>query len=304
MKDKKKNNTIYSNEETKEFVFEELIHYATEKSIEDKEKVKPYFKTEDTCLYNEDCLKVMSKFPDDYFDMIYADPPYKLSNDGFTCYAGRMVSVNKGVWDKSDGFEADLKFHKAWIEESKRILKPTGSIWISGTYHSIYQCGYLLQKMDYHILNDIVWYKPNAAPNLSCTVFAASHENLIWARKDKKSRHIFNYELMKKGSYPNDKLKNENKQMRSVWAINTPRPDEKKYGKHPTQKPVDLLLRIILASTNDGDIIFDPFNGSGTTGIASKKIGNRKYIGIEIDKKHLDVTIQRYKDVDEQLTLY
>jgi site-specific DNA-methyltransferase (adenine-specific) len=226
--------------------------------------------------------------------MIFADPPYMLSNDGFTCYAGRMVSVNKGDWDKSNGFDEDFKFHTAWITECKRILKPQGTIWISGTYHSIYQCGFILQKSGYHILNDIIWYKPNAAPNLSRTVFAASHENLIWARKDKKARHIFNYQNMKYGEFKEDIFKNDAKQMRSVWAINTPKPDEKIFGKHPTQKPLNLLMRIIIASTNENNIILDPFNGSGTTGIAAKIIGNRKYIGIEIRKEYIDLTTKRY----------
>jgi len=178
--------------------------------------------------------------------MIFADPPYMLSNDGITCYAGKMVSVNKGNWDKSNGFDNDLNFHEAWISECKRILKPEGTIWISGTYHSIYQCGFIMQKLGFHILNDIVLYKPNAAPNLSRTVFAASHENLIWARKDKNARHIFNYDLMKNGLFKEDIFKNETKQMRSVWAINTPKPGEKVFGKHPTQKPIDLLKRIIV----------------------------------------------------------
>ncbi|MBI5325949.1 MAG: site-specific DNA-methyltransferase [Ignavibacteriae bacterium] len=278
-------------------VFENLIEYISHEAVKQKEPIKPVFKTDDFCLYNEDCLKVMAKFPDNYIDMIFADPPYMLSNNGFTCYAGRMVSVNKGDWDKSNGFEEDLKFNEAWISECKRILKPEGSIWISGTYHSIYQCGFLLQKLNFHVLNDITWYKPNAAPNLSRTVFAASHENLIWARKDKKARHIFNYDFMKNGNFKEDIFKNDNRQMRSVWAINTPKPDEKFFGKHPTQKPVDLLKRIIISSTNENAIILDPFNGGGTTGIASKIIGKRKYIGIEINKEYIDLTLKRYNQL-------
>jgi site-specific DNA-methyltransferase (adenine-specific) len=288
----------YAEKQEYGFVFEKLIEYVSKTSIKQKEKVKPFFKTEDFCLYNDDCLKVISKFPDNYIDMIFADPPYMLSNNGFTCHAGRMVSVNKGEWDKSNGFEDDLKFHETWIKECKRILKPEGTIWISGTYHSIYQCGFLLQKLNFHILNDVTWYKPNAPPNLSRTVFAASHENLIWARKEKKARHVFNYQLMKNGLFNEDIFKNEQKQMRSVWAITTPKPKEKIFGKHPTQKPLDLLKRIIISSTNENSIILDPFNGGGTTGIASKMIGNRKYIGIEIDKKYIDLTIKRYNQIE------
>lgn len=264
-----------------------------------RHRVRPIFKTEDFALYNEDCLTVMSMLPDNYVDMIFADPPYLLSNDGFTCQNGRMVSVNKGNWDKSNGFENDLAFHDAWIQECKRILKANGTIWISGTYHSIYQCGFLLQKHRFHILNDISWFKPNASPNLSCRFFTASHETILWARKDKKGKHFFNYDAMKNGSFPEDNFKKAGLQMRSVWSIPTPTPAEKKFGKHPTQKPLALLKRIILASTTSGDIIFDPFNGSGTTGIAATIIGDRKYVGCEVDQKYVELTIKRYRDLKE-----
>jgi site-specific DNA-methyltransferase (adenine-specific) len=230
-------------------VLDALVSYIEKYEAVEKEKLSPIFKTDDFCLYNNDCLAVMSCFPDNCVDMIFADPPYMLSNNGFTCHAGRMVSVNKGKWDKSNGFEEDFKFHEAWISECKRILKPEGTIWISGTLHSIFQIGYILQKLHFHILNDIAWFKPNAAPNLSCTVFAHSHETLLWARKDKKARHTFNYKSMKEGYFPEDKMKNQNKQMRSVWSISTPSADEKIFGKHPTQKPIKLLKRIVLAST-------------------------------------------------------
>lgn len=259
-----------------------------------------YYKDENFCLYNGDCLEVMSKFPDNYVDMIFADPPYMLSNNGFTCQAGKMVSVNKGKWDQSKGFENDLAFHEAWISECKRILKPSGTIWISGTYHSIYQCGFLLQKSGYHILNDISWFKPNASPNLSCRFFTASHETVIWARKDKKAKHTFNYEAMKEGEWKEDFIKKPGLQMRSVWSIYPPKSEEKEFGKHPTQKPLELLKRIVLASTNEGDKVLDPFNGSGTTGIASK-LYNRKYIGIEMDQKYAELTVKRINKLKEKL---
>ena len=194
--------------------------------------------------------------------MIFADPPYNLSNGGFTVHAGRMVSVNKGDWAKSRGFEGDYGFHYNWLEACRKVLKPGGTLWVSGTYHSIYQCGHALQSLDYHILNDVAWFKPNASPNLSCRFFTASHETLIWARKEKKAKHTFNYDLMKEGHWPEDQLKKPGLQMRSVWAMGTPKPPEKRYGKHPTQKPLDLLKRIVLASTNKGDIVLDPFTGS------------------------------------------
>lgn len=274
-------------------VFEELVKYIAKNGVQ--KSIKPTFKTEDTALYVGDCLEVLARFPDNYVDMIFADPPYMLSNNGFSCQAGRMVSVNKGAWDKSKGFDEDLKFHETWLKECRRVLKPEGSIWISGTYHSIYQCGFLLQKLNFHILNDISWFKPNASPNLSCRFFTASHETLLWARKDKKAKHFFNYEAMKKGEFPEDKMKKPNLQMRSVWSLNTPKPQEKTFGKHPTQKPIDLLKRIVLASTKENDIILDPFNGGGTTGIASKMVGRRKYIGVDTEEKYIDLTIKRYK---------
>ena len=228
--------------------------------------------------------------------MIFADPPYNLSNGGFSVHAGKMVSVNKGDWDVSKGFQDDYAFHYRWLEACKRVLKPHGTLWVSGTYHSIYQCGHALQSLGYHVLNDVSWFKPNASPNLSCRFFTASHETIIWARKDKKAKHIFNYNLMKDGSWPEDKLKKPNLQMRSVWALGTPKPEEKKYGKHPTQKPLDLLNRIVLASTNKGDVILDPFAGSSTTGIAAT-MNDRKFVGIDLEKKYLELSKKRFHDV-------
>ncbi len=285
-------------------VLEQLEQYIIESATGKKENLRPVFRNEDFCLYNADCLEIMSYFPNNYVDMIFADPPYMLSNNGFTCHAGRMVSVNKGKWDASKGFEEDFKFHETWISECRRILKPEGTIWISGTLHSIFQVGYILQKHNFHILNDIAWFKPNAAPNLSCTVFAHSHETLIWARKDKKAKHTFNYKFMKDGIFPEDKFKVPNKQMRSVWSIPTPNGNEKLFGKHPTQKPLNLMKRIVLSSTQENDIILDPFNGGGTTGIASHMIGKRRYIGIELEKEYIDLTIKRYIHLKNQNNLF
>jgi site-specific DNA-methyltransferase (adenine-specific) len=253
----------------------------------------PFFQSTNTIIFNSDCLDILQSFPENSIDMIFADPPYMLSNNGFTCQNGKMVTVNKGRWDKSNGFENDTIFHNEWILACRRVLKPEGTIWISGTYHSIYQCGYLVQKNGFHFLNDIAWFKPNASPNLSCRFFTASHETLVWARKDKKAKHTFNYMKMKNGNFPEDKLKKENTQMRSVWSISTPKNGEKEQGKHPTQKPLDLLKRIILASTNENDIILDPFCGSGTTGVACMCVGKRSFIGIEIDKNYCDLARKR-----------
>ena len=266
--------------------FEKIIFYPLQKYV-------PFFQSKKNILFNNDCLEILCSLPENSIDMIFADPPYMLSNDGITCQNGKMVNVNKGKWDKSNGFEADTFFHNEWISACRRILKPEGTIWISGTYHSIYQCGYLLQKNNFHFLNDIAWFKPNAAPNLSCRFFTASHETLLWARKDKKAKHTFNYEEMKNGAFPEDKIKKENAQMRSVWSIPTSKNSEKEYGKHPTQKPLDLLKRVILSSTKENDIILDPFCGSGTTGVACGCLNARSFIGIEIDKEYCNLAKER-----------
>lgn len=251
-----------------------------------------YKKQKNFALYHGDCLEELKRFPENYFDMIFADPPYFLSSGSFSCQNGKMVSVKKGDWDLSSGFQKDFNFHLDWIKECRRVLKPHGTIWISGTYHSIYQCGFILQNTKYHILNDISWFKPNAAPNLSCRFFTASHETLIWARKEKKAKHTFNYQDIKNGDWSEDEFKKPYLQMRSVWSMGTPKKEEKQFGKHPTQKPLDLLKRIILASTKEGDIVLDPFTGSSTTGVAAN-LHKRKFVGIDSDKNYLDLSLQR-----------
>lgn len=255
---------------------------------------KAYFTNGDATLYLDDCIKRMNKMPAHSVDMIFADPPYYLSNGGITIKSGKMVSVNKADWDISAGVNEDYKFHERWIKAAKRVLKVDGTIWISGTYHSIYLCGHALQKLEYKVLNDITWFKPNGAPNISCRYFTASHETLLWAKPSAKSKHTFNYEAMKYNKWEDDVFKKEDKQMRSVWCVPTPGPNEKKYGKHPTQKPLALLERIIIASTNEGDTILDLFNGSGTTGLAALKLG-RKYIGIDTEESYIQSTIARLK---------
>lgn len=248
-----------------------------------------YYSSKDFKLYKGNCIDVLKELSENSVDMIFADPPYFLSNGGISCRSGKMVSVNKGNWDKSNGLDKDFEFTYNWLKESKRLLKEEGSIWISGTMHNIYQVGFALQKLGYHILNEITWYKPNAPPNLSCRYFTHSHETLIWARKSKESKHKFNYKLMKEWD---DNISKSGKQMRSVWSIPLTSKFEKIFGNHPTQKPIELLKRIILSSTDKGDLVLDPFNGSGTTGIVSKMYG-RKYIGIDLENKYLDLTIKR-----------
>ncbi len=261
--------------------------------------IKPYYEKPHFHLYHDDCLQILANMPENSVDMIFADPPYFLSSGSFTCQNGKMVSVKKGDWDLSNGTKRNFDFHMEWIKACKRILKPAGTIWISGTYHSIFQCGFALQANEFHILNDISWFKPNASPNLSCRFFTASHETLIWARKEKKAKHFFDYSLMKNGEWSEDKFKKPGLQMRSVWSINTPKKTEKKFGKHPTQKPEALLKRIILASTKKGDLILDPFTGSTTTGIIANKYG-RRFMGIDTEKKYLDQAIKRFEDINTE----
>lgn len=256
-----------------------------------------YFKNSKAKLYFGDCLEVLSQLKPKSVDMVFADPPYNLSNGGTTVHAGKRVSVDKGAWDVSEGPVEDFIFHSKWIEACKRVLKDDGTIWISGTYHSIYACGYALQIQGFRLLNDIVWFKPNAAPNLGCRMFTASHETLLWASKSNKSRHVFNYEEMKYGDFPEDFVKKPGKQMRSLWSLTTPKKEEKMFGKHPTQKPEALLDRIIVASTKPGDLILDPFCGSATTGVSALAYG-RKFIGVDSQEEYLkDLAIPRLENV-------
>ena len=255
--------------------------------------LKPIFKNNLSELFHGDTLEIMKTLKPESYDLIFSDPPYNLSNDGFTCQNGKMVSVNKGEWDKSKGFENDLAFHELWISQCKKLLKPNGTLWVSGTYHSIFLCGYLLQKNDWHILNDIAWFKPNASPNLSCRMFTASHETLIWAKKSKKAKQTYNYKYLKEQDWGSDFIKKPNKQMRSVWVINSTPQREKEFGKHPTQKPEGLLERVILSSTNEGDMVLDPFCGSGTTGVVATK-NNRVFTGIDNNINYLnDISAKR-----------
>lgn len=220
--------------------------------------MKKYYEKDNIRLFLGDCVDILNKATSESVNMIFADPPYMLSNDGITCQSGKVVSVNKGKWDESKGLDEDFEFHRKWINACKRVLKPGGTIWISGTYHSIYACGFALQKEGFKILNDICWFKPNASPNMSCRYFTASHETLLLAIKESKGKHTFNYEAMKNGDWCDDAIKKPNKQMRSVWQIDAPKSYEKTFGKHPTQKPLKLLRRIILTSTNKDNLILDP----------------------------------------------
>ncbi len=252
---------------------------------------KPYFDENGFQLFNGDCNKVLKNIDDKSIDVIFADPPYFLSSGGISCHSGKQVSVNKGQWDGVLSPEEKLKFNRKWLKECRRVLKDNGTIWISGTFHNIYSIGVALELEGYSIINNITWQKPNPSPNLACRCFTNSTETILWARKidekGKKGKHYFNYQLMKEI--------NGDKQMKDVWLLNLPKKNEKTHGKHPTQKPLSVLERILLASTKEGDLVLDPFNGSGTTGIACMNL-NRKYIGIDESKEYLDLTIARYQD--------
>lgn len=254
-----------------------------------KEKVYYCNQTKDSALILADSFDFLKKIDSESIDMIFADPPYFLSNDGFSNSGGKVVSVNKGDWDKIDSLEEKHTFNRKWIHLAKRILKPNGTIWISGSLHNIYSVGMALEQEGFKILNNITWQKTNPPPNLSCRYFTHSTETILWARKNTKtSRHYYNYDLMKK--------KNGGKQMKDVWCGALTPPREKKFGKHPTQKPEYLLEKIILSSTTEGNIVLDPFVGSGTTCVVAKRL-NRKYIGIDEKREYLDIAIKRLENI-------
>ena len=198
-----------------------------------------------------------------------------------------MVKVDKGDWDKSRGAEVNHQFNYEWLKRCQKILKPNGSLMVSGTFHVIYSIGYAMQQLNMKILNNITWQKPNPPPNLACRYFTHSTETIIWAAKNTKSKHKFNYELMKEI--------NDDKQMKDVWVMTAPGKAEKNYGKHPTQKPLSLLDRLILAATDEGDLVLDAFNGSGTTGVSCIRT-NREYIGIELEKEFIQLSEKRFSE--------
>ena len=246
--------------------------------------LSPYCRGPTWALYHADALRVMSGLHAGTVDLILADPPYHLSNGGTTCSSGKRVSVDKGQWDRSAGPADDLRWNIAWLEAARRLLAPDGTIFISGTRHNIYIVGAALQQLGFKLLNDIIWEKPAPPPNLSCRYFTHDHETIIWAARSARSRYTFNYPEMKQD--------NDGKQMKSIWRISPPRPAEKTHGKHPCQKPVDLLSRLIRAATNPGDLVFDPFAGSCSTGVSALQQG-RLFVGVDNDSKWLDVGARR-----------
>jgi len=252
--------------------------------------VTPFYKSTDKAftLLQGDCVELLNQF-DFKFDMIFADPPYFLSNDGISVQSGKMVSVNKGDWDKSQGFEKDNEFNYNWLKACQNHLTDNGTIWISGTFHNIFSVAHMLTELGFKILNCITWAKTNPPPNLSCRYFTHSTEFIIWARKSKKSSHYYNYELMKQI--------NGGTQMKDVWNLPAIAPWEKSCGKHPTQKPLALLTRIILSSTQKNAWILDPFTGSSTTGIAANLV-NRRFLGIDREEEFLNISKNRKLEIE------
>ena len=257
-----------------------------------------FFQDESFTLLKGDSFKLLKKIEPKSVDMIFADPPYFLSSGGISCQNGKQVSVNKGEWDYSKTIDDKLKYHRKWIALCRDVLKDNGTIMISATLHSVYAIGVALEMEGFSIINNIIWRKTNPAPNLACRCFTHSTETIIWARKQltlkKKGKHYFDYEAMKE--------ENGGKQMKDVWEFDsepevfecgTSPKSEKKFGKHPTQKPVKLLKRLITAASKENDLILDPFNGSGTTGLVATNM-NRRYIGIELEKEYLELTKNRY----------
>ena len=235
-----------------------------------------------------DFFKEIRKIKSRSIDFIFADPPYFISNGGITCKSGKMQSVDKGDWDKSKTLNEKHKFNLRWIRLCKRVLKDDGTIMISGTFHNIYSVGLALESLGYKIINNITWEKSNPPPNLSCKYFTHSTETILWAKKDNKLKHTFNYSLMKE--------ENQDKQMKDVWKFACINKKEKMFGYHPTQKPRSVMERIILLATKENDLVLDPFMGTSTTGVAAIK-NERRFIGIEKNLEYFRIAENRIKNL-------
>ncbi|MCA9649380.1 MAG: site-specific DNA-methyltransferase [Myxococcales bacterium] len=238
-------------------------------------------------LLHGDSLEILEALPAESFDLVFADPPYFLSNGGSTCKNGKRAKVDKGKWDRSRGVEDNHAFNHRWLSACQRLLRPHGTIWVSGTSHVIYSVGFAMQQLGFKLLNEIVWEKPNPPPNLSCRYFTHSTETVLWAARDRKSKHHFAYARMRE--------LNGGKQMKSVWRMTAPGKGEKQHGKHPTQKPLALLERVLESACPPGGAVLDPFNGSGTTGVAAARAGH-PYVGIDMQPDYLELTRRRLLD--------
>ena len=254
--------------------------------------ITPFYRSanKDFTLVNGDCVSVLEAF-DFKFDMIFADPPYFLSNGGISVSSGKVVCVDKGGWDRAPSADYIDEFNRRWLTVCKDKLKDNGTIWISGTHHNIFSVADQLSELGFKILNVVTWNKTDPPDNVSHRVFKHSAEYIIWAKKSKRAQHRYNYELMRQ--------LNDGKQMTDVWRMPAVAKWEKSCGKHPTQKPLSLLSRIVMASTKEGDWVLDPFNGSGTTGVAASLLG-RKYLGIDMDSGFLELASKRREELENE----
>ena len=253
-------------------------------------KLSPYYRSSDHAfnLLHGDTFELLPQF-NFKFDMIFADPPYFLSSGGISVQSGKVVYVDKGDWDKSMSQDNLNAFNLKWLSLCREKLKDNGTIWVSGTYHNIFSVANALTQLGYKILNVITWAKTNPPPNISCRYFTYSTEFIIWARKKDKVPHYYNYQLMKHI--------NNDTQMTDVWRLPAIAPWEKTCTKHPTQKPLGVLCRIILASTEPGAWILDPFAGSSTTGIAANLLG-RRFLGIEREEEYAAISKARREEIE------
>ena len=253
--------------------------------------IPSYYKSpnNDFTLIQGDCVETLSKFKFG-FDMVFADPPYFLSGGGISYQSGQIVCVDKGGWDKPVSPEEMDAFNMRWLSACREHMKDNATIWITGTHHNIFSVQQQLTKLGFKILNVITWAKTNPPPNIPCRYFTYSTEFIIWARKFPQIPHYFNYDLMKK--------LNGNKQMTDVWHLPAISKWEKSCGKHPTQKPLSVLVRLIQASTKEGVWILDPFSGSATTGIAANLLG-RKYLGLELEDDFLAISKARRIELED-----
>lgn len=265
-------------------------------------------------VINQDCIEGMKTLEDNTVDLIIADPPYNLSKggewkwDNSVKLAGMGGNWNKVMesWDNMSLSEY-FAFTITWLTEAQRILKPTGSMWIFGTYHNIGIINVVCQLLNIEIINEVIWYKRNAFPNLSGRRLTASHETILWCNKGgKKREYYFDYDYSKNGNFDYDSLKQPGKQMRTVWDIsNNKEKRELEYGKHPTQKPLRILKRMIQLSSREGDIMLTPFSGAGSECVAAKELG-RNYIGYEIDPQYVDITHKRLENtiLNNQMSIF
>lgn len=236
-------------------------------------------------VYRADCVEFMRLVPPGCVDMVFADPPYRLSSGGVTVRGGRLAPVDKGEWDRPRGLREDYAFDLRWLRGVRRILKPDGTVWITGTHHNVFSVGFALLRLGFRIIQTIVWEKPDPPPNALHTAFTHAHELLVWASRSRSSRYTFNHGVFEGSGASSSPLT-------SVWRIPSAPPAERLCGYHPTQKPLRLVRRTILASTREKELVFDPFCGSGTTAVAARELG-RAFVGTELEEEFCTLAARR-----------